>query len=225
MMHWRSSLYKTTAKCGNGLLYWKDAGFGSRRRYGDGRCRFIPASLPPASFPVDGFHWQIWIIPGWISEQCFREHDHQQLPDVRQLLVYYLQGLLLRIVYCGPALRAPPPPPFATHLYCFNGILEMVFFIRLSMALLIRLIMALFTRPEIGLFHPTLTSDKKVEKILKKIPLGLDRKYGDNAELYRSVEEQMKVFKRYQETGTTVFEEEIDLINVFHNMGFQLQLH
>ena len=27
------------------------------------------------------------------------------------------------------------------------------------MALLIRLIMALFTRPEIGLFHPTLTED------------------------------------------------------------------
>ena len=117
MMHWRSSLYKTTAKCGNGLLYWKDAGFGSRRRYGDGRCRFIPASLPPASFPADGFHWQIWIIPRWNSEQCFREHDHQQLPDVGQLLVSYLQGLLLRIVYCGPALRAPPPPPFATHLF------------------------------------------------------------------------------------------------------------
>ena len=71
--------------------------------------------------------------------------------------VSYLQGLLLRIVYCGPALRAPPPPPFATHLYFFNGILELVFFIRLGMALLIRLIMALFTRPEIGLFHPTLT--------------------------------------------------------------------
>ena len=29
------------------------------------------------------------------------------------------------------------------------------------MALLIRLIMALFTRPEIGLFHPTLTSVDK----------------------------------------------------------------
>ena len=90
-------------------------------------------------------------------EQCFREQVHQQLPDVGQLLVSYLQGLLLRIVYCGPALRAPPPPPFATHLYFFNGILELVFFIRLSMALLIRLIMALFTRPKIGLFHPTLT--------------------------------------------------------------------
>ena len=166
MMHWRSSLYKTTAKCGNGLLYWKDAGFGSRRRYGDGRCRFIPASLPPASFPADGFHWQIWIIPRWNSEQCFREHDHQQLPDVGQLLVSYLQGLLLRIVYCGPALRAPPPPPFATHLYFFNGILELVFFIRLGMALLIRLIMALFTRPEIGLFHPTLTASSIVNSVL-----------------------------------------------------------
>ena len=98
-------------------------------------------------------------IPGWILEQCFREQGHQQPPDIGQLLVSYLQGLLLRIVYCGPALRAPPPPPFATHLYFFNGILELVFFIRLSMALLIRLIMALFTRPKIGLFHPTLTPD------------------------------------------------------------------
>ena len=127
----------------------------------------FPHCCHPASFPADGFHWQIWIIPRWNSEQCFREHDHQQLPDVGQLLVSYLQGLLLRIVYCGPALRAPPPPPFATHLYFFNGILELVFFIRLSMALLIRLsmallirlIMALFTRPKIGLFHPTLTPD------------------------------------------------------------------
>ena len=98
-------------------------------------------------------------------EQCFREQGHQQPPDIGQLLVSYLQGLLLRIVYCGPALRAPPPPPFATHLYFFNGILELVFFIRLSMALLIRLIMALFTRPEIGLFHPTLTDVLYIDEV------------------------------------------------------------
>ena len=65
-------------------------------------------------------------------------------------------------------------------------------------------------------------SDKKVENILKKIPLGLDKKYGDNAELYRPVEEQMKVFKRYKETGTSVFEEEISLINAFHNKELEM---
>ena len=212
MMHWRSSLYKTTAKCGNGLLYWKDAGFGSRRRYGDGRCRFIPASLPPASFPADGFHWQIWIIPRWNSEQCFREHDHQQLPDVGQLLVSYLQGLLLRIVYCGPALRAPPPPPFATHLYFFNGILELVFFIRLGMALLIRLIMALFTRPEIGLFHPTLTLFYSSSSLHKEICVicvaSVLLFFGfitslDHANLYRT-QSVLKMYSRLQTASQLV---------------------
>ena len=58
-----------------------------------------------------------------------------------------------------PCASRTPPPPLCHPFIFFNGILEMVFFIRLSMALLIRLIMALFTRPKIGLFHPTLTPD------------------------------------------------------------------
>ena len=57
-----------------------------------------------------------------------------------------------------PCASRTPAPTLCHPFIFFNGILEMVFFIRLSMALLIRLIMALFTRPKIGLFHPTLTS-------------------------------------------------------------------
>ena len=66
-----------------------------------------------------------------------------------------------------PCASRTPAPTLCHPFIFFNGILEMVFFIRLSMALLIRLsmallirlIMALFTRPKIGLFHPTLTPD------------------------------------------------------------------
>ena len=64
-----------------------------------------------------------------------------------------------------PCASRTPAPTLCHPFIFFNGILEMVFFIRLSMALLIRLIMALFTRPKIGLFHPTLTSSLSKQQI------------------------------------------------------------
>lgn len=60
-------------------------------------------------------------------------------------------------------------------------------------------------------------TDKMFEKGLKKIPIGLDKPYGAESELYRPVEEQVAPFGRYKETGTSVFAEEVKKINTINN--------
>lgn len=67
-------------------------------------------------------------------------------------------------------------------------------------------------------------ADKAFEYAFKKIPVGLDRFYGAESELYRPVQKQLKPLGHYQETGTDVFIEGIDKIDAFHNKALEMYL-
>jgi len=60
-------------------------------------------------------------------------------------------------------------------------------------------------------------TDKAFETLLKKIPIGLDKVYGAEGELYKSVEEQVEPLGRYKESDTAIFAEEIKKINTINN--------
>ena len=66
--------------------------------------------------------------------------------------------------------------------------------------------------------------DKAFEYGFKKIPVGLDRFYGAESELYRPVQKQLEPLGYYQETGTEAFIEEIDKIDAFHNKALEMYL-
>ena len=67
-------------------------------------------------------------------------------------------------------------------------------------------------------------TDKAFEIALKKIPIGIDRAYGAESELYRSVEEQVEPLSRYKETGTTIFAEEVKKIDTINNSKMDMYI-
>ena len=60
-------------------------------------------------------------------------------------------------------------------------------------------------------------SDKIYETALKKIPFGFERPYKEQSEYYRPVEEQIAQIQQYENTGTSVFANEIKKINAINN--------
>lgn len=67
-------------------------------------------------------------------------------------------------------------------------------------------------------------TDKAFEMALKNIPIGIDKAYGAESELYRSVEEQVRPLEHYKETGTSIFAEEVKRINTINNCEMEMYI-
>ena len=67
-------------------------------------------------------------------------------------------------------------------------------------------------------------ADKLYEVGLKRIPIGLDRPYKEQSESYRPADEQVAPLKRYRDTGTSVFVEEVKKIDVINNKQIEMYI-
>lgn len=66
--------------------------------------------------------------------------------------------------------------------------------------------------------------DKSFEIAFKNIPIGIDKAYRAESELYRSVGEQVEPLGRYKETGTSIFAEEVKKINTINNSKLDMYI-
>lgn len=68
------------------------------------------------------------------------------------------------------------------------------------------------------------TLDRIYDIGLRKIPIGVNKWYAEESESYRPVDEQIAPIKCYRDTGTSVFIDELNKINIINNKEVELYI-